>query len=214
MPSTVIVFLAPPLLFISFPLFIFAIITTALATVTLFLRVLLVYSDLAVAVLQNSISYSSPISIPPPQRPLLSKQKYQRSVAPSRSSSTSGSLTPKLPPSSPYPESSLTRDFEGVGGWRFPGPNDADEDSWTGMNARLEIPITASVATNGDSIEKRTNHKRSMTSGALSLHRPLLLGSKIKKRPVSAVPTGTVSPDETFIGESWTEKKPSRYEMI
>ena len=134
--------LTPFILLVSIPLVIFAVVTTSLAFSTLLLRVLIVYIELAVVVVHNHFSF--PLSSK--RQPPLSRKKSRRSIAGSRSSS--GSLTPKVPAldSSIYPSTPLARDFEGVGGWRFP---DADEDDsealWTSMNARLELPALSTV---------------------------------------------------------------------
>ncbi|MCJ1286299.1 hypothetical protein MMC26_005644 [Xylographa opegraphella] len=184
--------LTPFILLVSVPLFIFAVITTSLAFSTLFLRVLIVYVELAVVVVHNHFS------LPPPPRKeaSLSRKKSGRSIAGSRSSS--GSLTPKLPvpDSGIYPATPLARDFEGVGGWRFPDDGDDDSEAlWTGMNARLELPALASLGS-----ELKAKHERSLTTGAL-------IGDRLAKgmisqrpRPVSAFVSGTTSPEEVFAG--------------
>jgi hypothetical protein len=46
------------------------------------------------------------------------------------------------------------RDFEGVGGWRFDAPSE-DEQAWTNINSRLELPAES----------PRLHHRRSLTSG-------------------------------------------------
>ena len=62
----------------------------------------------------------------------------------------------------------MTRDFEGVGGWRIPSPGQEDEDGlWTSMNSRLELPIA------GD--EKQRHHRRSYTGGSLGGIPPVVL---------------------------------------
>ncbi|MCJ1292704.1 hypothetical protein MMC34_004257 [Xylographa carneopallida] len=183
--------LTPFILLVSVPLFIFAIITTSLAFSTLFLRVLIVYVELAVVVIHNHFS----LSPSPKQEPVLSRKKSGRSIAGSRSSS--GSLTPKLPVSDSglYPSTPLARDFEGVGGWRFPDAEDDDSEAlWTGMNARLELPALASMGG-----ELKAKHERSLTTGALISDRPMLKGVGFQRpRPVSAFGSGTASPEEVY----------------
>lgn len=39
------------------------------------------------------------------------------------------------------PSIGMDRDFEGVGGWRLNGENAEDDDAWTSLNSRLELPI-------------------------------------------------------------------------
>ncbi|MCJ1434989.1 hypothetical protein MMC27_004359 [Xylographa pallens] len=183
--------LTPFILLISVPFFIFAVITTSLAFSTLFLRVLIVYIELAVVVVHNHFSF--PPS--PRKEPSLSRKKSGRSIAGSRSSS--GSLTPKLPvpDSGIYPSTPLARDFEGVGGWRFPDAGDDDSEAlWTGMNARLELPALVNVGG-----ELKAKHERSLTTGALINDRPTLKGAASQRaRPNSAFVSGTASPEEVF----------------
>ncbi|KZF23484.1 hypothetical protein L228DRAFT_260305 [Xylona heveae TC161] len=56
----------------------------------------------------------------------------------------------------------LDRDFEGMGGWRYP---DAPEDdrTWSSFNSRLELPALAL----GERTRTKRNHNRSLTSGSL-----------------------------------------------
>ncbi|MCJ1320613.1 hypothetical protein MMC15_005953 [Xylographa vitiligo] len=183
--------LTPFIVLVSVPFFIFAVITTSLAFFTLFLRVLIVYIELAVVVVHNH--FSLPPS--PKKKPSLSRKKSGRSIAGSRSSS--GSLTPKLPipDSGIYPSTPLTRDFEGVGGWRFPDAGDDDSEAlWTGMNARLELPALVSVGG-----ELKAKHERNLTTGALVGDRSMLKGGLSQRpRPTSAFVSGTASPEEVF----------------
>jgi hypothetical protein len=51
--------------------------------------------------------------------------------------------------------SELTRDFEGVGGWRVPGDDD-EEALWMGINSRLQLPAETPTR----------RHARSLTGGA------------------------------------------------
>ncbi|MCJ1386700.1 hypothetical protein MMC17_009826 [Xylographa soralifera] len=183
--------LTPFILLVSVPLFIVAVITTSLAFSTLFLRVLIVYIELAIVVVHNHFS----LPPAPKKEASLSRKKSGRSIAGSRSSS--GSLTPKLlvPDSGIYPSTPLARDFEGVGGWRFPEAGDDDSEAlWTGMNTRLELPALASVGG-----ELKAKHERSLTTGALISDRPMLkMAASQRPRPVSAFVSGTASPEEVF----------------
>ncbi|KAI9842852.1 MAG: hypothetical protein M1837_006873 [Sclerophora amabilis] len=85
-----------------------------------------------------------------------SKQSQRRLSTPNNSF---GSLTPTFPPdsgSTPHADVSMTRDFEGVGGWRLTGPTEEDK-IWTSMNSRLELPAAP---------ERKRRHRRSRTSGS------------------------------------------------
>lgn len=114
--------------------------------------------------------------------------------------SSSSSLTPKggTLGSITYPTTPLVRDFEGVGGWRLPGPGEDDEevDLWTNINSRLELPALS--ATTSDLKHK---HERALTggSGAGAGERPGLRRAKSQSsraRPFSAFISGTTSPEE------------------
>lgn len=54
------------------------------------------------------------------------------------------------------PSIGMDRDFEGVGGWRLGGRNpDDDDDAWTHINSRLELPLDY----------QRKHHQRSPSGG-------------------------------------------------
>ncbi|POS78388.1 hypothetical protein DHEL01_v203217 [Diaporthe helianthi] len=54
------------------------------------------------------------------------------------------------------PSIGIDRDFEGVGGWRLGGRNpDDDDDAWTHINSRLELPLD----------HQRKHHQRSPSGG-------------------------------------------------
>ena len=200
MPSTLTVFFTPFLLFLSVPLLTLAALTTTLAFSTLLIRVLIVYAELFAAVLQNQLSPSvSPAKASPPlPYAHLPRRKSHRS-----SDASSGSLTPRLPPpQSIYTSTPLVRDFEGVGGWRFPGPDDENEEAiWTGMNARLELPFVPPPTPLGFS-DRQRKHERSLTSSSLTYERPLSRrGLATRSRPVSAFVSGTVSPESVYGGD-------------
>jgi hypothetical protein len=56
------------------------------------------------------------------------------------------------------PSVGIDRDFEGVGGWRLGGRNpDDDDDAWTHINSRLELPL--------DYQRKQQHHQRSPSGG-------------------------------------------------
>ncbi len=171
----------PLILFISLPLTIFAAFTTTLAISTLSFRAFLVYFDLASAVLLDWLHAHTHTSPHPPPSPSPLKpiptpennnnlsqprRKSRRSSATSHSSSTTSSISP---PNLPFPtagfgiytstSAATTRDFEGVGGWRIPDPDDDnDEEHWTGLNSRLEVPSMVD--------ERNRHHHRSRTLGS------------------------------------------------
>ena len=178
--SFLIAVLAPPLLLtLSIPLAIFATITSIFAFSTLFVRALIVYVELAAALIQNHFSphHISPMDFPPSGKSTPSgnsrhhRRKSRRSSTGS-GSSNGGSVTPRAPETSGlgiYSGGGVTRDFEGVGGWRLPGPDDQDV-LWTNINSRLELP-TANAA-------RPRNHHRSRTSGSGSGKYPGLTRAK------------------------------------
>ena len=173
----------PVILFISIPLAIFAAFTTTLAISTLSFRAFLVYFDLASAVLHDWLhahththTHTSPHPpsplkpIPTPEKPpCRSRRKSRRSSAASFSSTTT-TASSISPPNLPFPtagfgiytstSAATIRDFEGVGGWRIPDPDDDnnDDESWTGLNSRLELPLMVDG--------RNRHHHRSRTLGS------------------------------------------------
>ncbi|CAF9934781.1 MAG: hypothetical protein HETSPECPRED_009358 [Heterodermia speciosa] len=175
------VILAPILLLVSLPLLLLATLTTTLAFSILLVRVALVYAELGAVLLQN---YFSPPQIPstysssktaraPPKSPLPRRTSGRKSRRGSTGSgqSNGGSTTPRAPETSGlgiYSGGGVTRDFEGVGGWRIQKPGQEDEDGlWANMNSRLELPIA------GD--ERQRHHRRSYTGGSLGGMPPVVL---------------------------------------
>jgi hypothetical protein len=159
------------LLMVSVPLALFAFVTASVAISLLSFRALIVYFQLAMAVIGAWFSPSTPknVSPHPPPRSSPAQQSPTR-VRPRRNSATS--TTPGYDATSPAAHisrlphknnsltaligtSELTRDFEGVGGWRVAGDDD-EEALWMGINSRLELP--AQVPTR--------RHQRSVTGGA------------------------------------------------
>ncbi len=163
------VLISPVLLLISIQLTIFAAITTTLAFSTLVFRALLVYAELAAALMRdqfanNTLSKDTTIPSKKPAEETYPRRKGRKGSTAS-GSSNSDSTTPKAPDTNGfrgYSASEATRDFEGVGGWRIPGTEDEDE-LWTSMNSRLELPAIGN--------ERRRNHYRSRTSGSLNTYR-------------------------------------------
>ncbi|MCJ1278334.1 hypothetical protein MMC21_006149 [Puttea exsequens] len=191
---------SPLLLFISIPLAAFAALTTTLAFSTLFFRVFLVYTELAAALVQDHFADQTTPAYPPNSNLLKlaispDDKQLRRKSRRSSGSSNGGSLTPKAPESSGfgiYSGGGAARDFEGVGGWRFPGPDDDDDDAWENMNSRLELPVLVN--------DSRTrHHHRSRTSGSLasasSLANPSAHSSA--RTPPNMIPL-VASPDDYF----------------
>lgn len=192
----------PLLLLFSFPLIIFAFLTTTAAISTLFLRVLLVYADLAAVLIKNQISYHQPSqSTSPPTQG--SQQSPRRSSTRSSSGDQhafGGSRTPKSVESSGlgiYSAGSMQRDFEGVGGWRIPN-TEGEDVLWTSMNARLELPAF------GDGPHR--HHRRAITaSGTPMSARTRAAEQQDVETPVTPRALGTTSPQEYFV--NWHASK-------
>jgi hypothetical protein len=155
-------FILPFILLFSIPLAIFATITTTLACSILLFRVLLVYAELAVAVIPHYLlglatpkqslphtkSFSNPGAVP------VRRRKRRSSGG---SGASAGSLTPVASDVNFGLNQSIgpQRDFEGVGGWRLDVPSE-DDSLWTSFNSRLELPA--------DHVRR---HRRSLTSGSV-----------------------------------------------
>lgn len=162
------------LVWVSIPLAIMAVMTTALAFSALFLRVSIVYIELAMALLY---SWTSKIPSPPPTA------RTPRRISPSASSiamiqgrarasrgKTSNTLHNLQDTHAKALDSAAfkggnsssfvgagepTRDFEGVGGWHLTGNGD-DESIWMTMNSRLELPSPGG--------QRQRRHMRSLSS--------------------------------------------------
>ncbi|MCJ1250496.1 hypothetical protein MMC30_007724 [Trapelia coarctata] len=211
MPSLLSLFLAPLITIVSLPLLLFAIFTTTLAFSTLLIRVLIVYAELFIVVIHNHFSFPQTSKhYSAPTTPTLPRQKSHRSIS---SKSSSSSLTPKavVLGSVTYPTTPLARDFEGVGGWRFPSPDDdeEDEDMWTNINKRLELPALSTTTS-----DLKHKHERSLTGGSIAgtRERPGLRRAKSqtnRARPYSAFVSGTTSPEEVC-GAGYGERRMSK----
>lgn len=161
----------------------FAITTTFLAIVTLTARALVVYFELFTAIVQNEVE--GLLAITSSSRP--------PSISRSKSNSSNGSQTPKPTYNAPPFNATTTRDFEGVGGWRFAVENDENDNEWLTMNSRLQLPGTPRPQFE---IHQR-RHQRSLTGGSFIPSRTTSKRSG-STRPKSAVMSGTVSPEDTF----------------
>ena len=201
--------ISPILLLISIPLAIFALFTTTIAFSTLFVRVLIVYAELAAALLQDQFggytafrSASEPLNNKTVAEEKQSRRKSRRSSAGSLSSN-GGSTTPKAPDTSGfgiYSGGGAARDFEGVGGWRIQDPNDEDDENWTSMNSRLELPAM---------IDGRPrHHHRSRTSGSLA---SVALPPKSPGQSRARTPTSGIRVSETASTEEYfANRTPSK----
>ncbi|KAF2279423.1 uncharacterized protein EI97DRAFT_481803 [Westerdykella ornata] len=154
----------PILLAVSIPMMIFAVITTTVAISALTLRVSIVYFELAVALIQAYL-------FPPLPKPFPEKTT-KRHASPHRTRHRLGSLTSSTSSDTPRPPplhnksasfvslvgpGEVTRDYEGLGGWRMAGEKE-DEALWAGMNSRLELPA----------MTPKRHHHRSLTAGSHS----------------------------------------------
>ncbi|KAG9248457.1 hypothetical protein BJ878DRAFT_487916 [Calycina marina] len=145
---------------------IIAAITTTVAFSILLFRVALVYVDLAVAVIPYYIFGAQPAIVK--IRPQPHATRSPTTVLPTRRRRRSSSSTSSDQAASPLARvassgiltmsAGPTRDFEGIGGWRFGGPS--DDETWTNINSKLELPT-----------EHRRRHQRSKTSSGLPASR-------------------------------------------
>lgn len=156
----------PSLVLITLPLAILATITTTLAFSVLFLRAIVVYLDIAVSFVPQSLTGPSSSSAqqqaqaqrartlrlaqspPPPPLVLSSPHSSTRSLHPRRRRRSSASVV-----SAPISERGLglipsvgaERDFEGIGGWRRANgqgqSDDEDELAWTTVNPPLQLQL-------------------------------------------------------------------------
>ncbi|KAF2450996.1 hypothetical protein P171DRAFT_150802 [Karstenula rhodostoma CBS 690.94] len=136
--------LGPPLLFlVSFPLTIFAAITTGIALSLLTVRVSIVYFELGIALVH---AYLFPEPAKPAPRhvvPSPSPPRFRRTSTSSDSTAPAARLYTKSGSSASLvnvDRMANARDFEGVGGWRY-YEGEEEEAVWMGMNKRLELPL-------------------------------------------------------------------------
>jgi hypothetical protein len=162
---------APLILFlVSIPLTVFAIITTSMAVAVLCCRGLVVYFNLGTALLTVWLSPPSksptmdqqPLLPPPsPEKPSPLRHRNRRSSNTSNESSQDTAIVGSHIPHKSGSFTTLscnndmTRDYEGVGGWRDPG-DENEEALWMSINGRLELPAGPPVR----------RHRRSLTGGA------------------------------------------------
>lgn len=177
--------LLPFIVISSIPLAFFATITTTFAFTILFLRVLVVYVELAIAVIPYYL-----LGIAAPKQHLTRTKSFTNapSTVPTRrrkrrssgSGASCGSLTPVASDVNFGLNQSIgpQRDFEGVGGWRLDVPSE-DDWLWTSFHSRLELPA-----------DHGRRHRRSLTSGSMP-------GERIRKErsysPEVIIPSANTS---------------------
>jgi hypothetical protein len=162
--NPVYAFVIPFLFVVTAPLAIVAGITTTLAFVVLLVRVVIVYLDVALSLIPQSLAsfklkrryirheYRQTSTFTPllgssnvdsstassvQQASLLQRRRRRRPSSSISVLSTGGSTTPI----SEFglglvPGVGLERDFEGLGGWR----SGEDDEAWTTINSRMELP--------------------------------------------------------------------------
>ncbi|RMZ70058.1 hypothetical protein GMOD_00000103 [Pyrenophora seminiperda CCB06] len=189
---------------ISIPLAVLAVFTTSIAILFLSFRALQVYFDLAIAVISAWLTPSSPNHISSHRSSLVASAQQSPSHHRQRSStvSTASSHDTTVPSmhtsrllkhknnslSTLVGTGELTRDFEGVGGWRVAGDDD-EEALWMGINSRLQLPA-----------EAPRRHKRSATGGASPSQRWSVSSEALRMSPVqsrSRTPVRFVMDDES-----------------
>ena len=188
---------------ISIPLAILAVFTTSIAILFLSFRALQVYFDLAIAVISAWLA-PSPKYTPSHRSSLASSARQSPNRHRQRSStvSTASSHDTTAPSmhtsrllkhknnslSALIGTGELTRDYEGVGGWRVAGDDD-EEALWMGINSRLQLPA-----------ESPRRHKRSATGGASPSQRWSASSEALRMSPVqsrSRTPVRFVMDDES-----------------
>ena len=183
------------LLSISIPLAVFGVITTSIAITLLSFRALVVYCHLALAIIGAWLSPSpSKHFLPRRSRVLPASARHSPTGLrqyPRRTSIASTASSQDTPVTSAHTSrllkhknysltaligtSELTRDFEGVGGWRVPGDDD-EEALWMGINSRLELPAEAPTR----------RHGRSLTGGASPSQRWSIGPETLRMSPVQS----------------------------
>jgi hypothetical protein len=145
-----------PFLFIfTIPIAIFAIITTVIAFNILLFRAVLIYIELALAVVPYYLlGPKTPTKSiqTPKQNSTVTHVKRRKRRSSSSSALSAGSITPTPGNTELGLSQSIgaARDFEGVGGWRI--GDASDDDTWTKINSRLDLNV--------DHVRR---HRRSLT---------------------------------------------------
>lgn len=185
--------LGPPLLFlVSFPLAIFAAITTSIAISLLTVRVSIVYFELGIALVHAYLfpEPAKPVSrraVPPPSPPRFRRTSTSsQDIAPvPRLYTKSGSSASLINVN----QMASARDFEGVGGWRY-YEGEEEEAIWMGMNKRLELPLALPP---GRRHQRRHTGEEQRSSGSPEALRMSPLQSRT--RTPQRTPKRTASPE-------------------
>jgi hypothetical protein len=181
-----------PFLFLfTIPIALLAALTTTIAFSILLFRVSLVYIELALTIIPNYFlgTKSTRQTLPNGTSTATVTPTRRRKRRTSSMTALSGSTTP-----TPAGSAQHIRDYEGVGGWRLGPPSD-DDDIWTKINSRLELPA-----------EHGRRHQRSLTSGSIP-------GEGRQRRNLSSetmMNTGKVRtpPSVVFAGDSFFPQMP------
>lgn len=144
----------PSLIFITIPLALLAGLTTTLAFSILIFRVIVVYLDIALSVVPQSLSNQSSRSLhermnigryptkrpfsqsPSPPRTIRQHRRRRSSAASVFSGGSNISLAASERGPGLIPSIGPEREFEGIGGWRL--ANDDDDELWATVNASPE----------------------------------------------------------------------------
>lgn len=137
---------------VSIPMAICAVVTTSIAISLLAFRGFVVYTQLGTALLGAWLSPTPPQPVTYPQRYSPSDRSSPNRSRNRRNSSNGSGTSPQDTNTNAsrlgqrsgsftalFGEGGLTRDYEGVGGWRDTG-NDDEEALWMGINSRLQLP--------------------------------------------------------------------------
>ncbi|EEY15142.1 conserved hypothetical protein [Verticillium alfalfae VaMs.102] len=215
--NPVYAFIVPFLFLFTVPLAIFAGITTTVAFTVLLFRVVLVYLDLALTLLPSYLNLRrlphqrmGHQALPAAKTPATLSNSSSRSVSPvltttsrtlsftrtphrrprsRRPSMSHGATTPDAPPTtlSLLPSTGLDRDFEGIGGWRL--GSSTDDDRWTMINSRLELP------------DRQRHHHRSPSGGGADGGFLMMKGSRGRNR--------SGSPEISTVGTAGNRASPA-----
>lgn len=180
------------LLILSVPLAVFAIITTSIGITLLSLRALIVYFQLATALVAATISPPStkrshpiiryPSRFSPEQTSPLRKHSHYGSEGSNASQDTITSTVRARPLTRKSDSltalvgtSDMTQDFEGVGGWRVTA-DDEEEALWMGGTPRRQTPVEGTTR----------RHQRSLTGGATPSQRWSFSPEAFRMSPVQS----------------------------
>ncbi|KAL6708011.1 hypothetical protein ACN47E_003445 [Coniothyrium glycines] len=180
------------LILLSIPLALFAIVTTTIGVTLLSSRALIVYFQLATALISEWIypaSTERTISLPQyPPRPSPVRtspmRHHSRQISNGSNASqdtiTTATRTSILAGKSDsltalVGMSDFTQDFEGVGGWRVTG-DDEEEALWIGGTPRTQLPVE----------DTGRRHRRSLTGGASPSQRWISGSEVLRMSPVQS----------------------------